>query len=367
MARRAWRYLFDMALEDIDVIVRVAGATLLLWAAFGPGAGRTAARGYFVALALCLAGFLAGNTPDPVLRLSGPLGRLGVILAGYAAVFLWWWCLAVFDRSFRPRGAVLALGLTWFVVAGADRGLFGQALADRGLSRILVGLGLAMVAHLAWRLMRDRPDDMVDRRRGARGLVAAILAAQLLADLGVDIVLGFDWAPRIFTIGQNAAVLAFTGWLLSLDLEVDRRAEATRAPDKSADTAGADGDAPDPVLARRLDALIEVERIYLNPDLTFEQFVAAMGAPEKTVRRLINRQLGYDHFRTFLNAHRVAEAKRRLADPAHRDDKLIAIALDSGFASLPSFNRVFRDIEGRPPSALRTALQAVSEERSAGF
>ena len=351
-----------MAMTDIDVIVRVAGATLLLWAAFGPGSVRGGARKFFIPLAICLAAFLAGNTPEPALRLSGGAGRVCVILTGYAAVFLWWWCLAVFDRSFRPRGVVLAVGVVWIVIASADRGLFGETLANLGLSRILVALGFVMVAHLAWRLLQDRTDDMVDRRRRARGIVVGLLAAQLLADLAVDLVFGFDWNPQAFTIAQNAAFLVFTGWLLSLDLDDAKDLSARPAP-----TVRRGEDRPSPQLTARLQRLLEVDRLYLIPDLTFEQFVKAMGAPERTVRRLINQQLGYDHFRTFLNAHRVEEAKRRLIDPAHRDDKLIAIALDSGFASLASFNRVFRDVQGCAPSAYRSAAQTASEERSAEF
>lgn len=354
-----------MAVEEIDVIVRVAGATLLLWAAFGPGGARAGARRYFIPLALCLAGFLAGNTPDPELRLSGPVGRLAVILTGYAAVFLWWWCLAVFDRSFRPRGPVLGVGIAWILIASVDRGLVGGAWESRGLSWALVGLGLVMVAHLAWRLTTDRADDMIDRRRSARLAVVALLAAQLLADLAVDLALGFDWGPQAFTIVQNAAFLAFTGWLLTLDLanETPRHGPALR------DRPGPFGAdiTSDPALTARLRTLLETDRLYLDPDLTFEQIVGAMNAPERAVRNLINRQLGYDHFRTFLNAHRVEEAKRRLTDPAHRDDKLIAIAMDSGFASLASFNRVFRDTQGCTPSAFRSASRTGSEERSADF
>lgn len=354
-----------MAVEEIDVIVRVAGATLLLWAAFGPGGARAGARRFFIPLALCLAGFLAGNTPDPDLRLSGPVGRLAVILAGYAAVVLWWWCLAVFDRSFRPRGPVLGIGIAWVLIASVDRGLIGGAWESRGLSWGLVGLGLFMVAHLIWRLTSDRAGDMIDRRRSARVAVVAVLAGQLLADLAVDLALGFDWGPQAFTIVQNAAFLAFTGWLLTLDLanETLRPGHALRKLSGPADA----GMASDPLLTARLQTLLEVERLYLVPDLTFEQFVRAMNAPERAVRNLINRQLGYDHFRTFLNAHRVEEAKRRLTDPRHRDDKLIAIAMDSGFASLASFNRVFRDLQGCAPSVYRSASRPRSEERSADF
>lgn len=352
-----------MTPQELDVIVRVAGATLLIWAAIRqPSDGRA----WFVALVICLCGFLAGNTPDPALQLSGPLGRLAVLLAGYAAVFLWWWCLAVFDDRFRPRGAVLAVGVLWIAVASGDRGLFGAAVAQRGLSWVLVGLGLAMLTHLAWRLLNDRPGDLIDRRRQARIAVVVLLAGQLLADLCVDLFLGLDWEPRIFSILQNAALLVFVAWLLSLDLT---KGSPTARRDRVQPLAIP---ATDPVLAARLERLMEVERLHLDPDLSFSDFARAMGASERPVRRLINH-LGHDHFRTFLNVWRVREACRLLADPARSGDKLVAIAFDSGFASLPSFNRVFRDMEGRTPSAFRAAALAEanpepgSEQRQARF
>ncbi len=101
---------------------------------------------------------------------------------------------------------------------------------------------------------------------------------------------------------------------------------------------------------------MEMDRVFLDPDLTFAAFVARMGATERAVRTLINHDLGHDHFRTFLNHYRVAEARRRLADP-NCDDKLVAVAMDSGFASLASFNRAFRQIEGCAPSAYRAAAR----------
>lgn len=346
-----------MTPEEIDVIVRVAGATLLLSAAIGlPGRDERRDRLFFLPLALCLCGFLAGNTPEAALRLSGLAGHAAYLLSGFGAVFLWWFCLAVFDRTFRPQGLVLTAGLGWIVIAAADRGLFGAFLRDFGLSRLLVVIGLGMVAHLAWRLIRDRPGDLVDGRREARVLVVVLLAGQLLADLVVDMVMGFDWQPRTFSILQNAGLLIFTGWLLHLRLRASGgpvpvpRGALTHVPEASAPRA-----VEDPLTAR-LRALVEVDRVHLDPDLTFDRFVSLMGAPDRSVRRLINHQLGYDHFRSFLNAHRMIEARRRLSDPAHRHHKLIAVAMDSGFASLASFNRVFRDAEACSPGAFRDAV-----------
>ena len=351
-----------MTLLQLDVIVRVAGAALLLFLAAllarDPRTRRLAV--YFAPMAVCLAGFLGGNTPVGALRLTGPVGQVGTMIAGYAAVFMWWFCLASFDAAFRPRGPVLAAGIAWVVVASADRGLFGPALEGKGLSWLLIALGLGMLAYLAWRLVRDREGDLLHARRRDRVLVVALLAGQLLADFLVDVVMGLDWGPHGFAIAQNAAFLAFAVWLAMRLLP---------APPPTASPAPAPAALPptsdETRLAERLRVLVEVDKVYLEPDLTFADFVRRMGAPERTVRQLINHRLGHDHFRAFLNALRVAEARRRLADPARADDKLIAIALDSGFASLASFNRAFQAIEGRPPSAFRG--ETSSEERAAVF
>ena len=167
----------------------------------------------------------------------------------------------------------------------ADRGLFGPALADRGLSWLLVAGGFAIVAHLAWQLIRDRTADLLERRRAARWLVVILLGGQLLIDLSVDLAFGLDWRPRGFTMAQNAAIFGFTIWFAVILLHADiralvfeerlgtSRAEAAKKPT-----------ALEARLMGRLRALIEVERIYLQPDLDFAVFVRRMGAPERTVK-----------------------------------------------------------------------------------
>lgn len=354
-----------MPLDQLDVIVRVAGATLLVVAAIGKWRrGDRADDRWFAPLALCLCGFLAGNTPVSALQLGGPLGHLAVLLSGLTVAFLWWFCLSVFDWTFRPRGPVLVVGLIWMVVACADRGVFGEAIAQRGLSFVLIAMGLGMMAWLAWRLVRDREGDLIDGRRRSRLWVAILPAAQLLADMGADLAFGLDWQPQLFSIAQNAAVLAFTGWLLALG------GERVALPSPVAARTPIVPDVEETALEARLRRLMEVEKVWLDPELELAAFVRMMSASERAVRRLILDRLGYDHFRTFLNAARMAEARRLLADPARREDKLIVIAMDSGFASLPSFNRVFQQVEGVSPGAWRQARRAQPqgfEMPSAGF
>ncbi|MES2453153.1 MAG: AraC family transcriptional regulator [Pseudomonadota bacterium] len=368
-----------MDAQQLDVAIRIAGVTVLLFLAFllardGKG-GRQAVL--FVPLAICISGFLIGNTADPSLRPDGVVGRVAHLLSGYAAIFIWWFCLACFDRHFRLRGPILAVGILWICIASADRGVLGSGVADKGLSRLLVAFGLGIVAHLGWRLLHDREGDFVETRRDARVIVVILLGGQLLADFLVDALLGFDWRPRVFAISQNAAILAFGLWLATRLLRADPGTLTFPASTMQVVPVVETGDAR---LAERLRNLIEVERVHLDPDLSFATFVRKMGAAERAVRQLVNHELGHDHFRSFINAYRVEEACRLLSDSSRAGDKLIAIAMDSGFASLASFNRVFRAARGCTPGAYRAASGHVPissspaptakpsfEERSAAF
>ena len=374
-----------MQADLVDVAVRASGVTVLLLLAgmlFAGGRPYRLAL-WFAPLAACLAGFLIGDTPVTSLRVGGLLGGMAHLASGYAAVCLWWFCLASFDRSFTPQGGVLIAGLAWIVLASADRGLFGPALADKGLSWGLVALGFGMMLHLAWRIVRDFRGDLVEGRRTARVLAVLFLAAQLVAELVKEVTFGFDWRPQSVTIAQNLALLVFGVWMAALLLrprvEHAKKVLSPAAPVRSGQVRAAEPADPDAGLVARLTHLVEVERVHLDSSMTLERFVALTGASERTVRRMIHRRFGHDHFRTFLNAHRVDEARRRLSEPAHDGDKMIAVAADSGFASLASFNRVFREVEGRSPTEYRRhrggagphddarPCPSGSEQLSAGF
>lgn len=357
-------------MQEIDVLLRAGAVTLML--ALALLLIRDARKGQIVWLflffALGVSGFLAGNTPDPGLRLSGAAAGSADLLSGNLAVFLWWFSLAVFDDDFRLDAWKLGVGGAWFTVWLLDRVTALSEPADLALSWAPVGLGLGMVAHLAYRLLRDLKGDLIESRRRARAMFAAVVTALLFVDLGVDVVLGFAWRPQWFTVAQNAAILLVAtctaGWLLRADVGAltfqpsgAGVAAALPAPPPTPRTAAAGSDAR---LLGRLRELMESERVYRDPDLTIAEFAARMSAPEAKVRSLVNQQLGHRHFRSFLNAYRVAEAREILADPAKAAEKMVTVALDVGFASLASFNRAFKLAEGRPPTEFRNS--ALSSE-----
>ena len=347
-----------MNIGQVDAAIRAGGVgtiVLLAWLLLRQRRQLGLPAALFSPLALCLAGFVIGNTPMSTLAPAGPVGAIAHTVSGFAVVFLWWFCLSCFDSRFGVKGGVLGVGLAWAAIAALDRGLLGETFADKGLSLLLVPLGFAIVGHMAWRLLSERQGDLLEQRHDARIMVAVLLGGMLFIDLAADALFGFAWRPLAFAMTQNAMILAFGLWLAGRLLAVRDGVLTFGIGAEARIAAGAARPSacrPDGGLHRRLSVLMDVEKLFLDPDLTFAAFAARMGAPERTVRMLINHELGYDHFRTFLNHYRVAEARRLLGD-RDRTDKLITVALDSGFASLASFNRAFRSIEGRTPSDYR--------------
>lgn len=59
------------------------------------------------------------------------------------------------------------------------------------------------------------------------------------------------------------------------------------------------------------------------------------------------------NFYDFINAYRVEEVKRRLVDPAHRQEKVLSIGLDCGFSSKSTLDAAFKKWTGMTPSAFR--------------
>jgi AraC-like DNA-binding protein len=102
----------------------------------------------------------------------------------------------------------------------------------------------------------------------------------------------------------------------------------------------------------RLIELMEREKFFLDPEITLPKLAQALEIPTAHLSRVINDLLGRN-FYEFVNHYRVEDAKRRLAGPDASRDKLITVALDCGFNSLATFNRVFKELAGRTPSDYR--------------
>ena len=101
----------------------------------------------------------------------------------------------------------------------------------------------------------------------------------------------------------------------------------------------------------KLLALMASERPWLEPELTLAELAQCLRLHPAQLSKLINLGCGQS-FSDFVNTYRVAEAQRKLADPRFAHYSLVGVALESGFNSKSTFNRVFKKLTGQVPRAL---------------
>lgn len=273
-------------------------------------------------------------------------------------LLFWLFTAALFDEEFRPRSwqagiwlAVVALGTYNCAHATAE----GQPamLVQRWLP-VLFSL-LAISAAL-----RPRRADLVERRRRlalylavAGSLYTVVMVALRLSsphgrlsepaaslDMGLLLLLVAGLAWKLLTVCDTELLSAPAPLPLpetppTVDPEEQAQAEA--------------------VLAR-----VQAEALYRQDDLSIGSLADQLGLPEYRLRRLVNQQLGHRNFNAFINGFRLAAARAALADPARRDEAVLALALEAGFASIGPFNRAFKAETGLTPSEFRRQALADS-------
>jgi AraC-like DNA-binding protein len=198
------------------------------------------------------------------------------------------------------------------------------------------------------------PADLVQGRRRARALVIVviglnIICSSLLLRVLIDQNTIANYYMHLALVAANFPIILFllifsTDEDLSAPLEPGE-ARASAPPPVAPETA---------IALARLANLLESEQIYRRPSLTLKDLADLVGLPEYRLRKLINEQMGYQNFNAFLHSYRIREACQQLRDPKMRRVPILTIALSTGYQSINTFNRGFREITGMTPSAYRS-------------
>jgi len=269
-----------------------------------------------------------------------------MLLAGGGPAVFWVWAMVAFDDGFVPRWWH---GLAWALLVAAVVGslwVAWLAVAASALSLAFAGLATAQTV-ATWR---------ADLVAGRRRLRAAVLAGTV-AYIGVDTVSGLlpaggvgwshvDSALGLFALGVMAA------W--SILMVAPERKLAVPAP-AELPASGIMVTTVDPLLLRRLEQMMVIERVHRQEGLTIGGLAVMLRVPEYRLRQAINEGLGYRNFNAFLNRYRIDEAKAALADASQREVPVLTIAMDAGFQSIGPFNRAFKAETGMTPSEYRRA------------
>ena len=109
----------------------------------------------------------------------------------------------------------------------------------------------------------------------------------------------------------------------------------------------------EPELIVGITKLINEQQLYLKASLKISDFAQALMVPEYKVSRAIRYHYKAANFNLFINQYRVKYAKKLLINDQTKEWSILSIALESGFSSLATFNRVFKSIVGDIPNEYR--------------
>ncbi|MFH0299442.1 helix-turn-helix domain-containing protein [Bradyrhizobium sp. 31Argb] len=278
-----------------------------------------------------------------------------IALSTATVVVFWLFTRALFDDDFKLRRWH---GVVWLAVAAFS---FASCvwLSPSGNARLpIIATNLLAIGFIALAVAQTVTSwsaDLVERRRRIRVFIvcAAALYGGINALLQIAIA-GSNAGEIANTI--NAAVLAcIVAAIAYLMMRIDGTdlfPAAARPADVPSQPTAIEG-AADQRLVDALMRLMADERIYRQENITVGTLASKLKIPEYRLRRLINQRLGYRNFNTFLNNHRIEEAKAALADPAQAEVPVITIAMDAGFQSLGPFNRAFKAGTGLTPTEYR--------------
>lgn len=109
------------------------------------------------------------------------------------------------------------------------------------------------------------------------------------------------------------------------------------------------GDREAKLLETSLLAVMEREQLWKDSELTLSDLAARLDSTPHKLSEVLNTQVGRT-FYDFVNGYRVREVQRRIRAGEARSRKMLALAMDAGFASKSTFNEVFKKHTRQTPS-----------------
>ncbi len=336
-------------IEQLDFFVRIItiGASLMLLAQVVEGEIRAALKVPLVGLLVGVVAYAINSTP--MLEPTGWADDVVNLLSMATPVWAWLFARRLFDRDPAMKAvqaAAAALLVVW---------LAGIIVEELGLLTYYGNrlISLVLIADLIRIALRDRADDLIEKRRLIRLVLPTLIGLQIGLILIFDLLRGpfqpISWLQfatavliLVITLFSGLALMRADRELL-LESEQDPVDQGPETPELSPS---------ERVLHEKLTAAMD-EGVYRTPGLTIATLAEHLETPEHRLRALINRGLGYRNFSAFLNRRRIAEAREKLSSRDDVDVPILTIAMDLGYNSLPTFNRAFKAETGTTPSEYR--------------
>jgi len=261
-----------------------------------------------------------------------------------------------------PAAAVAGYDTACFLQPLAWKNHWDETVHARFVDPVLTWAGLISLGvylALAWRRHREfqawlaqHVSNAAEHRYG--GLAGTLLALGLL----LAVSLPYEAATAIWRLDyfdRFGLYLALTVLVFALGLEAWRHAGQRHPLQPAARPVEPPAPRPPPDWAAQGAAWrsrTKAEGWFRDPELALDGLARRLGTNSSYLSRAFNEGLGQG-FAEVIGGLRVAWVQQRLAAGSAED--LLDLALQAGFSSKTSFNRVFKAQTGQTPSAWRRA------------
>jgi AraC-like DNA-binding protein len=312
----------------------------------------------YILLMLCGSGYLLSALFSSIETgsLLWWLGRTG----GNALPGVFWLVsLSVFgDHTVLKRWQYIVASLTLLVplTASLIQIVFSITLKDyEGLYGVITYgallLELVLISHALIISTKHWRDDLVQERRYIRGSVIAVSSLYIILVMILEQLLKIDWSPLEVISSFLLAVLVTSINFFLFQLRTSSLFEAvSQSPAVikpiSLESKGSQE------LTKIIESM-ENDKLYQQDGMTISGLAKHLAIHEYKLRNLINGELNYRNFNDFLNFYRIKEVTESLISPSFSHLPVLTLALESGFRSLSSFNKAFKNTHGITPTEYR--------------
>ena len=246
---------------------------------------------------------------------------------------------------------VISITLCSYIHSGASLERDALIYINFVIKTSLVIFGLAAV-------VKNWAVDLVECRRSCRAGIIGAAGVNVIFVMVSEVIFDGEVMPDVLTLFTLTIIamisLVVSYWMLISNpdgfLQASEQSSVSEEPKK---TLLKTPDFVDEQWLEKLNFCMQHDFYYRKNELTIRILAQHLAIPEHHLRRLINQHLGYRNFNDYLNRFRIKEASKRLIDPENSRLPITTIALESGYVSLTTFNKAFKDINEMTPSEFR--------------
>lgn len=215
-----------------------------------------------------------------------------------------------------------------------------------------MALELTLISHALLIAIKYWRDDLVEQRRYIRGVTISLSAFYIFVVIVIEQIFKLQWQSLdiikallllilvtvinlvLFKLRSNSLFIVETN--NTIKQEGVNKAVAKQSKE----------------LTAILNAMNH-DLLYQQEGLTIASFAKHLAIHEYKLRKLINGELNYRNFNDFLNFYRIKEVTTKLTQADYVQTPVLTLALESGFRSLSSFNKAFKETHQLTPTQYR--------------